>query len=78
MKNIKIHPFIYLFLSILYFEIITKIVIANHFFNIGIIYLIIFSIPFSLLFTILTKSYGKGNNMWKLCEKYLQQKKEVI
>ncbi len=57
MKNIKIHPFIYLFLSILYFEIITKIVIANHFFNIGIIYLIIFSIPFSLLFTILTKSF---------------------
>lgn len=57
MKNIKINPTIFFTAIIIYFEIISKIVVTNHFFNIGLLYLIIFSLPFIILFTIITKIF---------------------
>lgn len=57
MKKLKIHPFIYFFFTILYLEIISKIVITNHLFNLGLIYVLIYSLPFCLFFTILSKSF---------------------
>lgn len=57
MKKIKIHPFIYFFFTILYLEIISKIVITNHLFNLGLIYVLIYSLPFCLFFTLLSKSF---------------------
>lgn len=57
MKKLKIHPFIYFFFTILYLEIISKIVITNHLFNLGLIYILVYSLPFCLFFTILSKSF---------------------
>lgn len=57
MKKFKIHPFIYFFFTILYLEIISKIVITNHLFNLGLIYVLIYSLPFCLFFTLLSKSF---------------------
>ena len=62
MKKIKIHPFIYLFISILFLEILSKIVIAKHLLNIGLLYMIIFTLPIILLLTILTKSFSEKIN----------------
>lgn len=57
MKKLKIHPFIYFFFTILYLEIISKIVITNHLFNLGLIYILVYSLPFCLFFTLLSKSF---------------------
>lgn len=57
MKKLKIHPFIYFFFTILYLEIISKTVITNHLFNLGLIYVLIYSLPFCLFFTLLSKSF---------------------
>lgn len=57
MKKLKIHPFIYFFFTILYLEIISKIVITNHLFNLGLIYVLIYSLPFCLFFTLISKSF---------------------
>lgn len=57
MKNLKIHPLIYLLSSILYLEIISKIVIAKQLFNVGLLYMLIFTLPIIILLTILTKSF---------------------
>ena len=57
MKKFKIHPFLYFFFTILYLEIISKIVITNHLFNLGLIYVLIYSLPFCLFFTLLSKSF---------------------
>lgn len=57
MKKLKIHPFIYFFFTILYLEIISKIVITNHLFNLGLIYILVYSLPFCLFFTLISKSF---------------------
>lgn len=62
MKNIKIHPFAYFFITILYLEILTKIVIAKHFIDSNLIYMLIFSLPFILLLTIIAKAFNKKVN----------------
>ena len=62
MKKLKIHPFIYFFFTILYLEIISKIVITNHLFNLGLIYVLIYSLPFCLFFTLLSKSFFSKMN----------------
>lgn len=62
MKKLKIHPFIYFFFTILYLEIISKIVITNHLFNLGLIYVLIYSLPFCLFFTLLSKSFFNKMN----------------
>lgn len=58
----KIGPFVFIFLSILFLEIITKKIMVGHIFNIGLLYMIIFTIPFALLFTLLTKMFNKTVN----------------
>ncbi len=62
MKKIKIHPFIYFIISIIYLELLSKIVIAKHLFNIGLLYMIIFTLPIILLLTILTKAFYEKIN----------------
>jgi len=62
MKNLKLNPFIYFLLSILYLEILSKIVIAKQIFNIGLLYMIIFTIPIILLLMILTKAFKEKTN----------------
>lgn len=62
MKNIKIHPFIYYLISILYLEIMTKVIITKHFINEGLIYTIIFTIPIVLILTVLSKTFNKTVN----------------
>lgn len=59
MKKLKINPFIFFIFTILYFEIIAKAIIAKHIFNIGLLYMLIFTIPIALLLTILTKAFNK-------------------
>ena len=58
----QIGPFIYIFLSIIFLELVTKKIMIGHIFDFGLIYLIIFTIPFVLLFTILTKMFNKTVN----------------
>ena len=62
MKKIKIHPSIFYIVTIIYLEILTKIVMTKHILNTGLIYMIIFTIPIVLLLTILTKSFNKTVN----------------
>ena len=62
MKNLKIHPAIIYIITIIYLEILSKVLITNHIINNGLIYMIIFSIPFILLLTIMTKSFNKTVN----------------
>ncbi len=62
MNKIKIHPFAYFFITILYLELLTKIVIAKHFINSNLIYMLIFSLPFVLLLTVLAKAFNKRVN----------------
>lgn len=62
MKNLKIHPSIIYFISIIYLELIAKFVIGGSLFDTGLIYMIIFTIPIVLLLTLLTKSFNKKVN----------------
>lgn len=62
MKNIKIHPLIYNFSTILFLEIIIKIIITKQFINQGLIYMIIFTIPIVLLLTTLSKIFKEKTN----------------
>lgn len=58
----KIHPVIYFIILILYFEILSKHIFCQHLFNIGLLYMLIFSIPIVILFTLLTKSFSNVIN----------------
>lgn len=62
MKNIKIHPSIFYLVSILYLEIIIKFVMTNNFFDIGLLYMSIFTIPIIILLTLITKSFSDKSN----------------
>lgn len=62
MKKIKIHPFIYFFISILFLEILSKFVIAKHLFNIGLLYMLIFTLPVIILLTTLAKAFNDKIN----------------
>lgn len=62
MKKLNIHPAIYYFITIIYLEIIAKITITHQFFNDGLIYMIIFTIPIVLLLTIATKIFNPKTN----------------
>lgn len=62
MKKLNIHPAIYYFITIIYLEIIAKITITHQFFNNGLIYMIIFTIPIVLLLTIATKIFNPKTN----------------
>lgn len=62
MKKLKIHPSIFYIITIIYLEILTKIIMTKQLLNTGLIYMIIFTIPIVLLLTILTKSFNKTVN----------------
>ena len=62
MKNIKINPLIFYFISIIYLEILLKLVICKHVFNIGLLYLLVFTTPIVLLLTLLTKNFNSKIN----------------
>lgn len=62
MKKLNIHPAIYYFTTIIYLEIIAKITITHQFFNDGLIYMIIFTIPIVILLTIITKIFNPKVN----------------
>lgn len=60
LKKLKIHPIIFYSIAIIYLELIIKYVIAGHLFNIGLLYLFIFTLPTVILLTFLSKL---GNNL---------------
>lgn len=62
MPKRKIHPIIYFIILILYFELLSKYIFCQHIFNIGLLYLIIFSIPVIIIFTLLTKAFSNVVN----------------
>lgn len=53
----QIHPCIFYTVIIMYLEILLKLVMTKQLFNLGTIYLVIFTIPIILLLTVLTKSF---------------------
>lgn len=53
----KINTFIYYYVIILFLEILTKYLIIGNIINIGLLYTIIFTIPYALFFTFLTHIY---------------------
>jgi phosphoglycerol transferase MdoB-like AlkP superfamily enzyme len=62
MKNKKIHPSIFYTIIILYLEILLKLVMTKQLFNLGTLYLIIFTIPIIVLLTAITKSFNPKVN----------------
>ena len=52
-----IHPSIFYTVIIMYLEILLKVVMTKQVFNLGTLYLVIFTIPIILLLTVLTKSF---------------------
>lgn len=62
MKKLKINPLLFYLITIIYLELLIKMVMCNHIFNIGILYLLIFTTPIILLLTLLTKSFSSKTN----------------
>ena len=62
MKNIKIHPSIFYIITILYLEILLKVIMTHQLFNLGLLYLCLFTIPIIILLTVLTKSFSPKAN----------------
>lgn len=62
MKNKQIHPSIFYTIIILYLEVLLKLVMTKQIFNLGLLYLVIFTIPIIVLLTILTKSFNPKVN----------------
>ncbi len=60
--NKRIGPFFFIFLSILFLELLTKKIMIGHLFGLNLIYMILFTVPFALLFTILTKLFNAKVN----------------
>lgn len=58
----KISPAIYYFILIIYLEIILKYVICHQVFNIGLLFLVLNTIPIVILLTFLTKLFNKTVN----------------
>jgi len=61
MKDKKINSFVYLIFSILFLEIIIKVLLFKHFFN-GLGSVILFSFFFIFLFTLITKLFNDKIN----------------
>jgi hypothetical protein len=58
----QIHPCIFYTTIIMYLEILLKLVMTKQLFNLGTLYLIIFTIPIIILLTVLTKSFNPKVN----------------
>ncbi|MBR4693838.1 MAG: LTA synthase family protein [Bacilli bacterium] len=59
MKRINIKPSLFYVVTILYLEILSKVIITDHTLNNGLVYLLIFTLPFILLITLLTKIFPR-------------------
>ena len=59
MKRINIKPSLFYAVTILYLEILSKVIITDHTLNNGLVYLLIFTLPFILLITLLTKIFPR-------------------
>jgi phosphoglycerol transferase MdoB-like AlkP superfamily enzyme len=62
LKKFTINPAVYYLISLIYLEIIMKVIICKQILNTGLIYTTIFLVPFILLFTILTKAFNEKIN----------------
>ena len=62
MKKLKIQPFIYFLLITTFYDLILKYVLKKQIFNSGLIYTLIFNLPFILFFTLISKMFGPKLN----------------
>ncbi len=62
MKNIKIHPALYYFISVVFLELTMKVILGDKFINTGLLYTLIFSIPIIILLTLITKMFKSKTN----------------
>lgn len=62
MKKIKIHPSILYTIIIIYLEILLKVIMTHQVFNLGTLYLIIFTAPIVILLTLVTKLFKPRTN----------------
>ncbi len=58
----KINTIIYFYLQILFLEVVSKIVMAGSFLNLGLLYLIVFTIPFALILFFITRLFKEKIN----------------
>lgn len=58
----KINTIIYFYFQILFLEVVSKIIITGSFLNIGLLYLIVFTIPFSLILFLITRLFKEKIN----------------
>lgn len=58
----KINTIIYFYLQILFLEVVSKIIMTGSFFNIGLLYLVVFSLPFSLILFFITSLFKEKTN----------------
>lgn len=57
MKELKIHPSIIYMIILLYLEVFTKLIMAHQVFNLGSVYMVLFSIPMVILLSLVTKVF---------------------
>lgn len=57
MKEFKFHPSIFYTVILLYLELFTKLIMTHQIFNLGFLYMIIFTVPIILLINFLTKIF---------------------
>jgi len=62
----KINPFIIIFITVIYLELIMKYVVVKHVFDIGLLFLIIFSLPICILLSLLVKLFGNKFNKFMM------------
>lgn len=62
MKRIKIQPFIYYLITTTFYDLVLKYVLTKQIIDSGLIYMLIFNLPFVLLFTLLSKTFGPKLN----------------
>ncbi len=58
----KINTMTYFYLQILFLEVVSKIIITGSFLNIGLLYLVVFTIPFSLILFLITRLFKEKIN----------------
>ncbi len=62
LSKLKINPIIFYIISLLYLEFVARYVMTEQFFNVGLLYVVLFTIPFALLITCFTKTYNEKIN----------------
>ncbi len=62
MKKLKIQPFIYYLIITTFYDLILKYVLTKQILDSGLIYMLIFNLPFVLFFTFISKIFGPKLN----------------